>query len=85
MRLVGPLAMYLTAGEYVIVPDIGRCRVIAQRENRRIDFESPEGMQFCMDVQDLISRIWADFDKEIERDLAERPVLIHDQGNNNGS
>lgn len=62
--------MRVIPDEYILVPDVGRCRVIAQHENRQILFKSPDGKRFSMDVQDLVSRIWTEFDREIEQDMA---------------
>jgi hypothetical protein len=61
--------MNVLPGEYIIIPGVGRCTVIAQDGNRRIAFESPRGTKVSTGALDLMSTLWADFEREVEQEL----------------
>lgn len=62
--------MNVLPGEYIIVPGIGRCRVIAEYGNRTLTLESPSGAEFCMDCRDLVSSLWEDFERQVEQEIS---------------
>lgn len=66
--------MGLRPGEYVIVPGVGLSKVVAQHENRRFTFESPSGTLFRADSLELISSLWAEFEREVEQEFSRAGV-----------